>query len=299
MSKSSADLLCMSEDCARPVIDPSRPVPDAFDLQCEGCGYSLVGLSGDRCPECGRVFVPGELPLARVPWLFRGRDGTGRAYLLTVAMILCHPMQFAREMTRPIRLSPRDAKDFRRLTIRMALIAIALAAAALIVAEWSSLYLSFGPGILRGGQLRASVGMYMGGVIGLWVFLWLATDLPTFIWKGLPANPEDLAPLHHYAIAPVGLVPPALLICAVVGLASVWFYDLRTAIHNFAFSGICGLAIIIVAQWLLAPILMRGATNCSFWRQLLLAIYLPFHWALVAILAILVMVLVSWPLQLS
>jgi hypothetical protein len=25
---------------------------------CRGCGYALIGLPGNRCPECGREFDP-------------------------------------------------------------------------------------------------------------------------------------------------------------------------------------------------------------------------------------------------
>lgn len=32
-------------------LDPANPVPDDFDPICEHCGYSLVGIMSDRCPE--------------------------------------------------------------------------------------------------------------------------------------------------------------------------------------------------------------------------------------------------------
>jgi hypothetical protein len=76
-------------------IDPSQPVPDQFDLVCEWCGYSLVGLTIDRCPECGERFDPSALPLARVPWLFRRNQGVISAYLKTVWMIIRQPTAFA------------------------------------------------------------------------------------------------------------------------------------------------------------------------------------------------------------
>ena len=30
----------------------------ACHLFCHGCGYALIGLPGNRCPECGRDFDP-------------------------------------------------------------------------------------------------------------------------------------------------------------------------------------------------------------------------------------------------
>ena len=49
------------------IVSPDQPVPAEFDLLCEGCGYSLIGLMVDRCPECGASFDATALPLARVP----------------------------------------------------------------------------------------------------------------------------------------------------------------------------------------------------------------------------------------
>lgn len=34
---------------------------------CEGCGYSLRGLTEPRCPECGRAFNPDEVRMERAP----------------------------------------------------------------------------------------------------------------------------------------------------------------------------------------------------------------------------------------
>ncbi len=35
--------------------------------RCWNCGYSLRGLASYRCPECGRVFDPGDLDSMRIP----------------------------------------------------------------------------------------------------------------------------------------------------------------------------------------------------------------------------------------
>src|SRR5581483_2740977 len=100
---------------------PDMPLPDEFDLLCEHCGYSLVGLtSSNRCPECGEEFDPAALPLARVPWLFRKRLGTLRAYRQTTWAILTRPGSFAKELCRPVRICISDAKAFRRMSVRIA-----------------------------------------------------------------------------------------------------------------------------------------------------------------------------------
>ena len=50
-----------------PNFDPAHEVPDEYDVFCESCGYSLAGLTGDRCPECGAKFEPRELPFRASP----------------------------------------------------------------------------------------------------------------------------------------------------------------------------------------------------------------------------------------
>src|SRR4051812_3996476 len=109
------------------IPSPDQPVPDEFDLLCEHCGYSLVGLTAsNRCPECGEEFDPHDLPLARVPWLFRSRRGRLASYVQTVRLILRNPTAFARELCRPVRVSAKDAKHFRRWTIRIAMLTCVL-----------------------------------------------------------------------------------------------------------------------------------------------------------------------------
>ncbi len=71
-------------------IVPSRPavseMPTAF---CRGCGYALVGLSEQRCPECGRTFdMSRPRSFSRRPlrgWAWRwGR----RAVLLALSFVI-------------------------------------------------------------------------------------------------------------------------------------------------------------------------------------------------------------------
>src|SRR3954449_2926069 len=50
-----------------------RPIPAVVEYQsrfCRGCGHDLVGLTGRRCPQCGRDF-----PALVVRPHPRGRDG--------------------------------------------------------------------------------------------------------------------------------------------------------------------------------------------------------------------------------
>src|SRR5687768_16311267 len=91
-------------------LDPGGEVPAEYDVFCEACGYSLIGIAADRCPECGAAYDPNELPFARIPWLHRRRIGRLRAYAATVWGVLWRPRRFAEELCRPVRVSAADAR---------------------------------------------------------------------------------------------------------------------------------------------------------------------------------------------
>jgi hypothetical protein len=46
------------------------PVQEAEGPQCSNCGYSLIGLTSNRCPECGQTFpeelVTGDEPASNI-----------------------------------------------------------------------------------------------------------------------------------------------------------------------------------------------------------------------------------------
>ena len=262
-------------------FDPAAPVPTEYDVFCEGCGYSLVGLAGDRCPECGATFNAGELPFARVPWLHRRRIGTFRAYRQTVAQVVCHPGAFAAELCRPVRISADDAKRFRVRTVYVAATSAAGVALALLwisgalMQSWRS-----GPGAV------SEIAVIL---LTLWLasslFLRLATDMPVFIWKGLPSlPPTELAPLHHYAASPLALAPVVGLVAVVAPtlawvskIPAEWFYILNVA-------AVIILVVWVMWCWMTPLVLMRRATGCGFGRVAALALYLPVHWLLMAML---------------
>ena len=266
------------------VFDPSAPVPEEYDVFCHACGYSLVGLVGDRCPECGVAFDPNELPYARVPWLHRRRIGFWRAYWQTVKLVVLRPRAFAEELCRPVRISADDARRFRRLTIYLA--ATAAAAAATLFAWMESAPLR-GPA----GEVAAAALMLAGGWLAVVLFLRLATDMPLFIWKGLPSlPPRELAPLHHYAAAPVALLPVLLLVAAVVPDVA-WSARRSGGWGHVSAAGV----VAVVAAWLYLAwrtplVFMKAATHCTRRRVALLAVYLPLHVLLMAFLTALLVI---------
>jgi hypothetical protein len=274
---------------AKTIPAPDKEVPDEFDLLCEHCGYSLVGLTtSNRCPECGEEFDPKELPLARVPWLFRKRHGKLRSYIQTVCLILQHPTGFAKELCRPVRVSAQDAKQFRRWTIRIAILTCIVGGIVIglcgLLRNLSSIRTP-----LRSEEILVlilSCIMIPWSIVLLNVMFRLMTDLPTFIWRGLDGDPINLAPLHHYASAPLALAPMMLVpitIWAMIANRLLPFNGTLFVATNWMAVGL--VAAFGLLLWIVPLAFMKTATGCSRWRVLGLALYLPFHWLLSFVLA--------------
>ena len=273
----------------RSVPAADQPVPDEFDLLCEHCGYSLVGLTAsNRCPECGEEFDPNDLPLARVPWLFRVRRGRITSYIQTFRLILENPTAFAKELCRPVRVSAEDARLFRRFTIRIAMLSCVLGALIVGVA-----------GLIR-VRMRVSMSVNQNQIVGVLIFCvmvpWsiflinvmfrLMTDLPTFIWSGLNGDPLNLAPLHHYASAPLALSPILLVPTTMLALLGNGLISSNSfLVLGSELFAIGGTAVIGLLLWIMPLRFMKTATGCTVWRVLALALYLPLHWLLSFILA--------------
>jgi hypothetical protein len=276
---------------------PEQEVPDEFDLLCEHCGYSLVGLTTtNRCPECGEEFDPLDLPLARVPWLFRKRLGTIASYRQTVWEILRRPTDFAKELCRPVRVSALDAAKFRRFTIRIVMLTAVLGA--LIVAacliSWASVgrlftYMSSN-GLSDRDIQQAMLGalMIVSGYFLLHLMPRLMTDLPTFIWEGFKDRPMDLAPLHHYACAPLALMPIVLLPVTLLALLPSFAAPVADELIQAEVILLCiSLTGPLLLLWVIPLKFMRAATNCTRRRLFALALYLPLHGFLSAVLCML------------
>jgi hypothetical protein len=270
---------------------PDQPVPDEFDLLCEHCGYSLVGLTtSNRCPECGEEFDPSALALARVPWLFRKRLGTIAAYRETVWEIITNSKRFAKELCRPVRICISDARAFRRMSVRIALLSSILGGLIFgvisVSLSWTNLW-----------AYRSSYSArdYQAFVTGLLAVPWmlivlnilfrLATDLPTFIWKGLEDNPIDLAPLHHYASAPLALMPilvVPLTVTAILFRIGSDDYGQMASVVQAIF-----VLVFLALLWVIPLRFMKQATGCGAKRVVALALYLPAHWLLILFMCML------------
>ena len=263
----------MSVDAA-PRFDPAGEVPDEYDVFCEACGYSLAGLTGDRCPECGARFEPKGLPYARIPWLHRKRLGRGNAYFRTVLMVCFFPARFARELCRPVRISASDARRFRHETMLLPTALTGLVMLALVVAAIRN-YILVSPLSPVDLVFIAVSAVALLGAVHL--FLYFATDMPLFIWKGLPAvKPAELSPVHQYACAPLAFSP--LLLLLLIYLIIQRESSVTTTRMVFTVIALAVAMVVPLWLWIVALVLMKVSTSAPLRRVLLLAIYLPVHW---------------------
>jgi hypothetical protein len=255
-------------------FDPAGEVPDEYDLFCEACGYSLAGLTGDRCPECGARFEPSEIPFARIPWLHRRRLGKFNAYLRTVLMVCFLPARFARELCRPVRISGKDARRFRHATMILPTALGGLAVLAMVAAAIRD-YIRLAP--LTPVDLLFFTLSAVAAVGAFHLFLYFATDMPLFIWKGLPAvKPAELSPVHQYACAPLAFSP--LIVVVLIYLIVQREYSVTTTRSLFTALALAVAVVVPLWLWIVALALMKVSTGAPLRRVLLLAIYLPVHW---------------------
>jgi len=91
----------------------SSPIasPDSStDLFCVNCGYNQRGISADRCPECGYLYVHAPPSPTRLPWRHRRHLGRLKAYWRTTAMVMFRHELFCQQIEDRITL--REARQF-------------------------------------------------------------------------------------------------------------------------------------------------------------------------------------------
>lgn len=123
--------------------DQDRASEIGQDLYCQGCGYNLRGLTGDRCPECGHSLETIRSTVPRIPWVYRKEQGWFRAYWRTVWLVMFRQRLFCEEMARPV--SYADAQRFRWVTILHVQVPLLIATVVYFVSEAAS-PASHGPG---------------------------------------------------------------------------------------------------------------------------------------------------------
>jgi len=128
-----------------------------------------------------------------------------------------------------------------------------------------------------GISLEIRSGEYVALLGAVHLFLYFATDMPLFIWKGLPAvKPAELSPVHQYACAPLAFSP--LLLLLLIYLIIQRESSVTTTRMVFTVIALAVAMVVPLWLWIVALVLMKVSTSAPLRRVLLLAIYLPVHW---------------------
>jgi hypothetical protein len=102
---------------------PSADSLDASAPTCRNCGYSLKGISSQKCPECGLPIEWESLSASQLPWEHRESIGWWRAYWQTNLLAIFRPTKLAAEINRPVSLG--GARRFGQVTVLFAWLASA------------------------------------------------------------------------------------------------------------------------------------------------------------------------------
>ena len=241
----------------------SSPYDD--DLLCPDCGYSLRGLTSERCPECGLDldFIESDKPV--IPWERRREIGRVRAYWQTVFQVMFHGKVFCRAMYRQVDYT--SAQRFRWISILLTFVAAMLCQAVLHVIH---------PNLIH--DAAAEMGWWFIGLCWGTILLALAvfTGLPSYFFhpRSMPtARQNRSVALSFYGCTPLALGPLGPLLAGVG--AAIW----RTGDHEYLTWLIPSILALISMIWcwitwssLARRTLLRGE------RRLLMTWTLPVLW---------------------
>ncbi len=179
----------------------------ADDLYCPDCGYSLRGLTSERCPECGLLLDFIESKVSLIPWERRREIGGFRAYWRTAWLAAFRPKRFCRAAYQPV--SYRCAQKFRWLTVAHAYVALLLVLGTLQALDIELLE-----------ELAEETGWWFVAFAGLCPLLALAalTGVPSYFFhpRYLPVERQNRAvALSYYGGAPLGFgaLPVSIALC--------------------------------------------------------------------------------------
>jgi hypothetical protein len=247
------------------------------DIFCQDCGYNLRGLTGDRCPECGRSLEGLRSEVSKIPWVHRKEIGRFRAYWKTVWFVMFRQRQFCEEMARPVSYS--DSQRFRWLTVAIAYIP-------LLIAVLIAVYLD-----TPSPTDNDLFNLIWIGRLGFWVhigsilFLAAATGIPSYFLesKSLDVQLRNRSiSLSYYTCGPLALF------VAPIGAALMWVnIGLDSKIGMFAMLCAAILPLALFAIWWLDLIhLAHRLIPDNPYRQFSVAVALPLLWLLLFVLGV-------------
>ena len=265
-------------------MDSASPQPVAIDsaavedLICPACGYSLRGITSDRCPECGLAIDRVNLSASHIPWAHRRIIGRWRGYWRTNILVMFHLSRLANEINRPVSFA--DAQRFRHTTVITAFLPVAAWSAWLAQYE---LHFSFDrPARIDLGWMLEYVAIATAA-FSLWLFLLMITGVGSYFFhsRKLPVARQNRAlALSYYACAPLAwlFVPALLLLGSLFSDADWGGLERKLLLWSILLAG-AACAVIVLRFWIASVQLLRRTTGCGRRRAVALAIYLPLAWA--------------------
>lgn len=132
-------------------------------------------------------------------------------------------------------------------------------------------------------------------VLAFYFLLRLATDMPLFIWKGLASlPPSQLSPVHHYASAPLAaavVLPPVFAVMVWIQSAAVRLSIPDSFVELLLLAEVLLVLLWLAWVWIVALVLMRTASRAPPRRVLMLTLYLPLHWFIMASMMLMLLAL--------
>lgn len=271
------------------------PADLSTDLYCPECGYNLHGIESLRCPECGSEFDRATLSQSILPWLNRSYIGSIRAFWQTAQMVTLRPKDLAREMARPVQLE--DALKFRRIVCVLGMLVLV---PTLTVAggQW---ILEAGRVLRVGGELFTDddlLGSFFHGLIilslwvGAWLFLKGFTGVASYFFHpdSLSVRQQNRAiALSYYACAPIAYAPLVLIFWFAVLIVAQWLIPGRTNVILVGTAMLIAFTppILCLIAIFRSPIALAGVlTHCGWGKKIVLGIFLPIAWLMLAVLTI-------------
>jgi hypothetical protein len=278
---------------------------DALALFCPACGYDLRAIDSDRCPECGLLIDRTATGQSTIPWSHRHRLGRLRAYWRTCLLVFFRPQQFRAEMDRPVSLA--DARAFRRVTVWIAYVPIALVVLAVYVATfapptgWRPLIRAIDrvlPSALRPllasrpTDALLSVGFTMellvlaSLLIAIWLWLFAAAGVASYWFhpRSLDVQHQNRAvALSYYAAAPLALtaVTVALIVSSAMLNLVLVTPGAWAAIADAAALGVASIQ--LSGWWFTSLMMLPATTRCGTIRLVTYFVGLPIAWAMLAL----------------
>lgn len=200
----------MSNNAPTTPVDPLPEIPQ--DIFCQRCGYNLRGLTGNRCPECGRSLDGVRSLVPQIPWMYRKEIGWFRAYWRTVWFVMVRQARFCDEMARPV--SFRGCQSFRRATL-LSVALPSLFPPLVLYLTWKPQPFRFSNDLVSASYAAIAAGWPLVILYFSWLlFLAAATGVSSYFFhpKDIPIEQQNRAvALSYYACGPLAFFSILLL----------------------------------------------------------------------------------------